>query len=87
VVLRKARLGSNWRKAPARVQQTHAAMANMRHDYVHKARTAISKNHAVVVAEDLAVKNMSASARGSIEAPGTSVCAKAGLDKAIQDQG
>lgn len=41
----------------------------------------------MIVIEDLKVKNMSASARGTIEAPGRNVSAKLGLNKAILDQG
>ena len=59
----------------------------MRNDYLHKLSTTISKNHAVVVLEDLKVKDMSSSAKGSIERPGLNVKQKAGLNKAILDQG
>jgi putative transposase len=84
---RKTRHSSNWRKARARVQKIHAAIANVRRDYLHKASSAISKNHTVVCIEDLPVGNMSASAAGNIEEPGKNVRAKAGLNKAILDQG
>jgi putative transposase len=47
----------------------------------------ISKNHAIIVMEDLRVSNMSASAKGTIENPGRDVRQKAGLNKAILDQG
>ncbi len=59
----------------------------MRNDYLHKLSSNISKNHAVVVLEDLKVKNMSASASGTLETPGRKVKQKAGLNKAILDQG
>jgi putative transposase len=83
----KVRHGRNWLKALARVHKLHAAIANVRRDFLHQATTAISKNHAMVAVEDLAVKNMSASARGSVEAPGRHVKAKSALNKAILDQG
>jgi putative transposase len=41
----------------------------------------------MVVLEDLRVSNMSASARGTMEQPGRNIWAKAGLNKAILDQG
>ena len=47
----------------------------------------MSKNHAVIVAEALKIKNMSASAKGDMENPGKNVKAKAGLNKSILDQG
>lgn len=84
---RKSRFGKNWKKAKAKVQRIHVKIASARRDYLHKATTAISKNHAMVCIEDLRVRNMSASAAGTIEAPGTHVRAKSGLNKAILDQG
>ena len=43
--------------------------------------TTISKNHAMVVVEDLKVSNMSRSAAGTVEQPGKNVRAKSGLNK------
>ena len=84
---RKTRFSRNWKKAKARVQKIHCRIGNARCDYLHKTTTAISQNHAMVCIEDLQVRNMSRSAKGSIERPGQRVRAKAGLNKAILDQG
>ena len=84
---RKTKFGKNWKKAKAQVQRIHTQIANARRDYLHKTTTTISKNHAMVCIEDLQVRNMSASAAGTIEAPGTNVRAKSGLNKSILDQG
>jgi len=84
---RKKKFSQNWIKARARVRKIHLRIANARRDYLHKASTAISKNHAMVVVEDLQVNNMSRSASGTIDAPGTNVRQKAGLNRAILDQG
>lgn len=84
---RKTKFSNNWKKAKARVQRIHARIGNARRDYLHKATTTISKNHAMVCIEDLQVKNMSKSAAGSTEAPGKHVRAKSGLNRAILDQG
>ncbi|WP_156468929.1 RNA-guided endonuclease InsQ/TnpB family protein [Cephaloticoccus capnophilus] len=84
---RKEKFSSNWRKAKRKVQRLHARIGNARHDYLHKATTTISKNHAMVCIEDLQVRNMSKSATGTSEAPGRNVRAKSGLNKAILDQG
>ncbi|VWB10617.1 DNA-cytosine methyltransferase [Burkholderia lata] len=84
---RKVKFSNNWKKAKARVQRIHARIGNARRDYLHKATTTISKNHAMVCIEDLQVRNMSRSAAGSIDAPGKNVRAKSGLNKAILDQG
>ena len=84
---RKTKFSSNWKKAKARVQRIHTRIGNARRDYLHKATTTISQNHAMVCIEDLQVRNMSKSAAGTAEAPGKNVRAKSGLNKAILDQG
>jgi len=84
---RKKKLSSNWGKTKRKVQRLYARIGNARHDYLHKATTAISQNHAMVCIEDLQVRNMSKSAAGTSEAPGRNVRAKSGLNKAILDQG
>ena len=84
---RKVKFSSNWKKAKAKVQRLHTRIADCRKDYLHKATSAISQNHAMVCIEDLQVKNMSKSARGNAEKAGKSVKAKCGLNKAILDQG
>jgi putative transposase len=84
---RKVTFSHNWRKAKARVTKLHRTVGNIRRDYLHKASTTISQNHAMVCIEDLQVRNMSRSAAGSTEKPGRHVRAKSGLNKAILDQG
>ena len=84
---RKTKFSANWYKAKARISRIQKKIADSRKDYLHKATTPISKNHAIVVVEDLKVKNMSASASGNMDNPGHSVRAKSGLNKAILDQG
>ena len=84
---RKVKHSRNWRKAKTRIQRLHARIANVRADFLHKLSSAISKNHAVVCMEDLQVRNMSKSASGTPQQPGKNVRAKAGLNKAILDQG
>ncbi|WP_396333644.1 RNA-guided endonuclease InsQ/TnpB family protein [Burkholderia anthina] len=84
---RKSKFSSNWKKAKARIQRIHSRIGNVRRDFLHKATTTISQNHAMVCIEDLQVRNMSKSAAGNAEAPGRNVRAKSGLNKAILDQG
>lgn len=84
---RKVKFSSNWKKAKARVQRIHSRIGNARRDYLHKATTTISQNHAMVCIEGLQVRNMSRSAAGTTEKPGRQVRAKSGLNKAILDQG
>ncbi len=84
---RKVKGSCNHKKAKARVQRIHADIANARRDFLHKATSAIARAHALVAIEDLQVRSMSGSARGSAEQPGQLVRQKAGLNRAILDQG
>lgn len=84
---RKVKFSSNWKKAKARITTLHQRVAHTRNDFLHKTSNIISKNHAMVVIEDLNVTNMSKSASGTLEAPGRNVNAKSGLNKSILDQG
>jgi len=83
----KVRFSQNWKKQKARIARLHQKAANTRRDTLHKLSTAISQNHAMVAVEDLRVRNMSASAKGTLAAPSKRVKQKAGLNKAILDQG
>ena len=73
------KFSSNWQKIKSRIQRLHLHIANARKDFLHKASTMISKNHAVVVLEDLKVRNMSSAKAGGKR--------KSGLNKSILDQG
>jgi putative transposase len=87
VMSRKQKFSNNWKKAKAEVQKIHTRITNVRCDFLHKATTTISQNHAIVCVEDLQVRNMSKSAAGSSDSPGRNVRAKSGLNKSILDQG
>ena len=84
---RKVKFSNNWKKAKAKVQRIHSDIAQARRDYLHKITTTISQNHALVCIEDLQIKNMSTSAKGTADKPGTKVKQKSGLNRAILDQG
>lgn len=84
---RKVKFSNNWKKAKAKVQKIHAGIANARKDFLHKTTTTISQNHALVCIEDLQVRNMSKSSKGSNEQHGKMVKQKSGLNRAILDQG
>ncbi len=84
---RRVKGSQNWKKIKHKISRLHIRIANTRADYLHKLSHHLSKNHAVVVLEDLKVANMSSSAKGTVEEPGRNVKAKSGLNKAILDQG
>ena len=84
---KKVKFSANWKKQNRKIQKLHHHIANIRHDYLHKITTTISKNHAMIACEDLKVANMSKSASGTKEKKGRHVKAKSGLNKFILDQG
>ena len=84
---KKVKFSENWKKQNRKIQKLHHHIANIRHDYLHKITTSISKNHAMIACEDLKVVNMSKSASGTMENKGRHVKAKSGLNKSILDQG
>ena len=84
---RKKKGSKNLAKTRKKLSVLHRKVADTRLDFLHKISTTICKNHAVVILEDLEVKGMSASARGTKEAPGKNVRQKSGLNRAILRQG
>lgn len=83
---RKIKFSKNWHMQKHKVTKQHIKITNSREDYLHKLTSRLSKNHAVIVLEDLRIKNMSKSAKGTLENPGRNVKAKSGLNKSILDQ-
>ncbi len=69
----------------AEIGKLRARQARRRLDFTHKLTTDLAKNHGYVGTEDLRVKNMTASAKGSVEAPGENVAQKAGLNRSVLD--
>lgn len=84
---RKEKFSANWQKQKRKIQRLHSHIANIRRDYLHKVTSEISKNHAMIVIEDLNVSNMSKSAKGTAKQHGRNVRAKSGLNRSILDQG
>jgi len=74
-------------KQRRRVAVLSARSTRIRQDYLHKAALSIARRFGVVVLEDLKIKNMTASAKGTAAAPGKNVKAKAGLNRSILEQG
>jgi putative transposase len=70
-----------------RLGRLHARIAAQCNDWLHKLTTELADQHPVIVIEDLQVAAMSASAAGTAAAPGRRVRQKAGLNRAMLDQG
>ncbi len=83
----KKKFSKNWQKVAKKTAIIHTKISNIRKDHLHKLSTEICKNHAIIFVEDLKVANMSKSAKGDLENPGTNVKAKSGLNRSILDQG
>jgi putative transposase len=87
VLARKQRGSNNRRRQREVVGNRHRKVANQRRDLHHQIARQLVADYDVVVIEDLAVKNMSRSASGTLEQPGISVAAKRGLNRSILDAG
>ncbi|MBP2454928.1 RNA-guided endonuclease InsQ/TnpB family protein [Mycolicibacterium lutetiense] len=83
------------RTASRRLLRTYAQMAGLkarqarrRYDFAHQSTAAlVATGMATLVLEDLRVKDMTRSAKGTVEAPGVNVKQKSGLNRSILDQG
>jgi len=84
---RKVKFSANWQKQKRKIRHHHSHIANIRRDYLHNVTSKISKNHAMIVIEDLKVSNMSKSAKDTAEQHGRNVKAKSGLNRSMLDQG
>ncbi|MFF5211512.1 RNA-guided endonuclease InsQ/TnpB family protein [Streptosporangium sp. NPDC000396] len=86
--LARQRKGSNRRAATrARIGGLNARIRNRRTDFLAWTANRLTLNHGLVVVEDLQVRNMTTSAKGTVDVPGTNVRAKAGLNRAILAKG
>ncbi|WP_075024007.1 RNA-guided endonuclease InsQ/TnpB family protein [Actinomadura madurae] len=86
--LARAKRGSGRRaRLKAAIARIKAREADRRRDWVEKTTTRLAAGFDVIAVEDLNVAAMTRSARGTIDAPGTGVRAKAGLNRAILANG
>jgi putative transposase len=74
-----------WRKARARLGRLHWKVANRRLNFLHQTAKRLVDRFGFVAIEELDVKAMTESARGTLEAPGQDVRRKAGLNRGILD--
>lgn len=86
--LARAKRGSNRRaKVKAALAKLKAREADRRKDWAEKTSTGLARRFDVIAVEDLKVRNMIRSARGTVEAPGRNVRQKAGLNRGILANG
>ncbi len=84
---RNAPRSKNEAKTIARIVVLHRKARRQRAAVLHRLSHHYAKNHGVLVVERLDIGNMTARAKGTIEAPGTNVRQKAALNRAILDSG
>ncbi|WP_432967333.1 RNA-guided endonuclease InsQ/TnpB family protein [Dactylosporangium sp. CA-233914] len=65
----------------------NARIRARRADFAAQTAVRLVRDHGLVVVEDLRIKNMTASASGTVEQPGRNVRQKAGLNRAILGKG
>jgi putative transposase len=75
----------NRAKAQRKVAKLQTKYARRRKDAVHKATTMIAKNHGVIVVEDLKVKAMTKSGKGTVENPGDLFQKQANFNRSLLD--
>lgn len=80
---RKKKGSLRYKRLGLDIARLHDRIGNLRRDFVHKKTTNMVQQCAVLATEQLTPKNMSRSARGTVEAPGRRVRQKAGLNREI----
>jgi putative transposase len=73
------------RKVRERLARLQRRIANARSTYLHEVSAKLVRRYALIAVEKLKVKNMTGSARGTADDPGTNVRQKAGLNRALLD--
>jgi putative transposase len=84
-VSRKQRGSKRRQEAVRQLGQARNRQARRRLDYLHKETNRIAQHHALVAMEESSIKNMTRSARGTVDEPGQHVAQKAGLNREILD--
>ncbi|MGB9305241.1 MAG: transposase, partial [Mycobacterium sp.] len=86
--LARARCGSGRRaRTKLAIARLRAREADRRRDWVEKTSTEVARRFDTIRVEDLKVRAMTRSARGTRQCPGTNVAQKRGLNRQISRQG
>jgi putative transposase len=86
-VSKKKKGSKNRAKAQKRLNKARRRIRRRVRNATHNLTAAMAKNHGLVAVEDLNVKEMTASAAGTVEAPGKNVGQKRGLNREILARG
>ncbi len=78
---------NSWQHTKLRIQKIYRQMRNVIKNWCHQTSRTIADVHDPVIFEDLNIRGMTKSARGSRENPGKNVAQKRGLNRAILRSG
>ncbi len=73
--------------AKRRAAKASRGLKNVRQNWLHQMTSEIVRKHGMIFVENLQIKNMTASAKGTAKAPGKNVAQKRGMNRAILKQG
>lgn len=85
VVARKRKGSRRRAKAKLTVHRLHEKVRNRRAHFLHQVSADLVARASLLATEKLATKNLTRSAAGTVEEPGSNVAQKAGLNRAILD--
>ena len=85
-IKRKVKGSNNIKKAYVKLALLHKRKADIRNNFLHQVSTLLVKNHDLIVIENLKIKNISKSAKGTIVNPGKNVKAKSGLNRSVLNE-
>ncbi len=77
------KFGKNRDKQKVAIAKLDHRIGDVRRDFVEKISPEICKNQATIFRKDLKIKNMTASAKGTVEGPGKHVAQKSGLNRSV----
>ncbi|MDR1795338.1 MAG: transposase, partial [Erysipelotrichaceae bacterium] len=68
---RQIKGSNNWKKTKHRIALLYEHIANQKSDFTHKLTSTLCKSHDCVFSEELKIKDMTKSAKGTLDNPGT----------------
>jgi putative transposase len=84
---RKKKGSVRYRRLTQQTARLHTRISNLRREFLHQQTTKLVRSCAVIATEELQIKNMSRSAKGTQERPGRRIRQKAGLNREILSAG
>lgn len=85
LLVKKKRGGSNRKRVVKTLRRVYERLTRRRKDFMHKQSAAMVSRCALIATEELNIKKLTRSAKGTIESPGKSVRQKASLNRVILD--